>query len=830
MRKILTSLILSGSLAFSAVADEKTSTRDFSVVSAPLTKALTAFARQAGVSIVLPRLSYRDGRSRTVKGELTVEAGLARLLKRSGFAFERMPSGAFRVYRRPTQPPVASKPAGTAKFIPELPRIEEILVSVTRRLDAVQKLPYAISVFSGTALEDGGIKTTHSLLGKIPSLSSSSLGRGRNKLVLRGLSDGAFSGSTQSLVATYLDYTRLTYNAPEPGLALYDIEQVEFLRGPQGSLYGSGALGGLYRIVTRQPDLDQAEAAVGAGVAITKRGGVSYNTDGIVNLPLGGGAGALRVVGYHERDAGYIDDIGLGLTNINAARTSGGRATLALAPWEAVQLSLGAIYQDHKSENTGYYDADLGSFERTNRLAEPYEDEILQLVGRIDADLGFADLVSSTAWMERDIASTLDATLAISELTGNGDPAASPYNQNRRIETLTHETHLTSRAGGRLEWLIGLFVSRRESVQQSEIITPGATANETLGQSDIIYAETHTDEIEEAAGFGELTWFANEKLSFTVGGRWFTYDIIARSVLDDVGADSTTVGEGDQHLSDFTPKFVVSYQPDTNSLFYLQGSEGFRVGGINLSGPTAQEEAEESEEDEENETEEEEAAEHALINFDPDETFNLEFGFKLTRLNGRLQLSSAAYHTWWKQVQTDQFSSAGLPIIGNVGDARSFGAEFEVQYRPSAAWLLRVNAAWNRSELTQVTEGFGQDLGAESGDRLPGSPSFMGGVGLSYQWQTAGSWSAVLGADYNYAGSNRLLFNEENTPSAEAYHLANIRLDLKKADWLVRFYIDNLFDSDANSFAFGNPFSLAAVSQITPLRPRTLGLEFRWTY
>ena len=113
MRKILTSLILSGSLAFSAVADEKTSTRDFSVVSAPLTKALTAFARQAGVSIVLPRLSYRDGRSRTVKGELTVEAGLARLLKRSGFAFERMPSGAFRVYRRPTQPPVASKPAGS---------------------------------------------------------------------------------------------------------------------------------------------------------------------------------------------------------------------------------------------------------------------------------------------------------------------------------------------------------------------------------------------------------------------------------------------------------------------------------------------------------------------------------------------------------------------------------------------------------------------------------------------------------------------------------------------------------------------------------------------
>ncbi len=804
---------------------------DFDIKRAPLAKALMQFARQADVSLVLPHLSYRDGLARPISGQLSMEAALQEMLRGSDFAFEPLPSGAIRVYRKPPQPKASAKEtAEQIGFRPEPVRIEEILVSSTRREDLLQKVPYSISVFSGTSIEDSGVTSTDGLMGKVSSVASTNRGRGRNKLVMRGLSDGSFSGSTQSLVATYLDYSRLTYNAPEPGLALIDVEQVEFLRGPQGTLYGTGALGGLYRIVTRKPDYDETELAVGGGLSTTSHGGSSWRTHGVVNIPFGHAAGALRVVGYHEDDAGYIDDIGLGIKNINSNRTSGGRAMLSVSPWESVKVSLGTILQDHHSDDSSYFDGDLEDYERANSLQEPHKDRFLQFVGRIDADLGFADLVSSTAWMKRDINSMLDATLAVPMLADVENPAPSPYTEDRTIESLTHETHLASKTGGRFEWLIGLFLSKRESEQYSAITVPGLAALNPGGTGDVLYDETLEEEMTEAAGFGELTWFASEKLALTVGGRWFGYDIKTESLLRDIGSDQISAGAGDQHLNDFTPKFVISYYASDDTLLYLQGSEGFRVGGINLKGPTAQVDEESDSGSEGDETSSQEAVEHDLTNFQPDKMFSMELGAKLTRMDGKLQLRGATFLTWWRQMQTDQFADTGLPVIGNVGDARNFGAEVEVVYHPTTAWTIRANASWNHAELTKVTADFGTSLGAEVSHPLPGAPSFDGGIGLTYEWPVLGDWTATFGGDYRYSGAAHLLFNAENSRQADAYHMLDMRLDMRRGSWLVRLYADNIMNSDANSFAFGNPFSLASVEQVTPLKPRTIGLEVSWRY
>jgi len=757
----------------------------FEIKRAPLAKALMQFARQADVSLVLPHLSYRDGLARPISGQLTMEGALSEMLRGSDFGFERLPSGAIRIYRKQPVPAPSSKAtAEKIGFRPEPVRIEEILVSSTRREDLLQKVPYSISVFSGTSIEDSGVTSTDGLMGKVASVSSTNRGRGRNKLVMRGLSDGSFSGSTQSLVATYLDYSRLTYSAPEPGLALIDVEQVEFLRGPQGTLYGTGALGGLYRIVTRKPDHHETELAIGGGLSTTSHGGSSWRTHGVVNLPFGQSIGALRVVGYHEDDAGYIDDTGLGIKNINSSRTSGGRGMLSVSPWESVRVSLGTTYQEHQSDDTSYFDGNQEDYKRSNSLQEPHSDKLVQYVGRIDADLGFADLVSSTSWMKRDINSTLDATLAVPMLADIENPRPSPYKEDRTIESLTHETHLSSKTGGRFEWLIGLFLSKHESEQDSAITVPGLAALGLGDFGDVLYDETLEVEMTEAAGFGELTWFASEKLALTVGGRWFGYDITAESLLRDIGSNRISAGAGDQHLNDFTPKFVISYYASDNTLVYLQGSEGFRVGGINLKGPTVQVD------EEGDEASDQESAEHDLTNFDPDKMFSMELGAKLTRMDGKLQIRSALFHTWWRQMQTDQFADTGLPVIGNVGDARNFGAEVEAVYHPTAAWTIRANASWNHAELTKVTAEFGASLGAEVSHPLPGAPSFDGGIGLTYEWTAFEDWTAAFGGDYRYSGAAHLLFNAENSRQADAYHMFDMRLDLRRGGWLVRLYAE----------------------------------------
>ncbi len=651
--------------------------QQFNIESLPLVSALLKFARQADVSLVLPPLSYRDGKSGAVSGALTNEDALVQLLRGSEYIFEALDSGAFRIFIEPRIPkPSVEK---IEVILPSPPHIEEILVSSTRRLDRLQKLPYSISVIAGSGLEDNAVSTTNSVARHLPSFSATNLGRGRNKLIVRGLSDGAFSGSTQSLVSTYFDFNRLTYNAPEPDLRLIDIEQIEVLRGPHGTLYGSGALGGLYRIVPRKPDLDQSELSAAGSLKTTRGGAPSSGIEGVWNVPVVHGAAALRFAGYYDKAGGYIDDGRLGLSDTNDIITYGGRGSFAAKLSDIWRLTVSGIYQRHDTKDTSYYNGDLAPFERENFLLEPRSDEFIQLSARIDAKFSWADFMTSTSWLSRDLDSTLDATLAVPVLAGLETVVSSPFIEDRHVETITNETHLASKSGGRIEWLLGFFWSQRDGSVETDIVYPGASAIPGLSLSDVLYAETLADKMTETAGFGQLTYFLNEKFSVTAGARLFSYNITANSVLDDVGVGPVTSGVGSQRRTGLTPKFVVSYHADKDTLYYIQGSEGYRVGGINLSGPTS------IEEDEEEEPEEEEE-EFELSSFNPDRTFNLEIGAKLTRNNGALVINGSFFHTWWDQIQSDQFSAAGLPIIGNVGNARNYGAEADLAYRISNNW------------------------------------------------------------------------------------------------------------------------------------------------
>jgi len=799
-------------------------TRTFEIEALPLAEALASFARQAGISIGRPPLSFRDGKAHALSGDLTVEEGLHKLLEGTGFTFETLSPSVVRVFRRPPEKKATPKPEANT---PAEPFVQEIMVSSLRRTDNLQKLPYGISAIGASTQQQLGIKTTNAAARRIVGMHATTQGDGQNKVMVRGLSDGAFSGRAQSLVSTYFDNTRLTYNAPDPSLRLVDIERIEVLRGPQGTLYGSGALTGLYRVVTKKPNLVETELGANAGLAWTKGGTPSRDISGVVNIPLVEDQFAVRAVAYFEHEGGYIDDLRLGLDNVNQADTYGGRLSARLNLGPNWSLLAGIALQENNRDDSNYYDAGRTFTKRANYVQEPRADSFSQVYATLDADYDWGTLETTFSWTDRNIDATYDGSLAVPKLVLI-DVVASPFTLNRDIGTTSNETHLSSKTGGRLEWTIGTFWSKRKERINSNLAIPASVIWPTEEGDLDIYTEQLTGTLKEVALFGEVTYFLTEKLSLTGGVRWFDYSERASSDLVDLGLFLFAQTEGEQKKSGITPKAVLAYHHSKDLMLYAQVAEGYRLGGINLAGPTPIGGGE--------------TVATELENFKSDALTNYEVGFKYQSPDKALTTSAAAYVAMWRRIQSQQFSFEGLPDIDNVGSARVIGAEFELAYRPAYDFEVRAHLSASDSELTDTTARFG----AEVGTPLPAAPKFSAGASVYKEFAIGDDLRASVSADYSFEGGADLLFESDFSPEMDSYHLVNARLSMQKDNWSLTLYGNNLIGDTSNVFAFGNPLSLEVIEgedpndpnfvivskglHATPLRPRTFGIELGWRF
>lgn len=807
----------------------------FKVGRKPLAEALLLFARQAGISIARPPFSDSAGKSRAVVGKYKLEDGLRRLLSGTKYSFLRLSDTSVRIVKLPATEKLASADAAPEDMKPTL--MPEILVSATRRNGYIQNLPYSITAVSGSQLTDLGRKSTQDITQFVAGIYTTGEGTGRNKVIMRGLSDGPFSGRVQSLVSTYQDYSRVAYNAPDPGLALYDVERIEILRGPQGTLYGSGALGGLYRIVNREPALENSEFSVGSRVGFTRAGDPTSEISTVVNLLAIPNKLALRALAYHQIKGGYIDDTRLNIENINRNTTTGARLVAKLKPsdtWHAI-FSVG--YQQLDTDDGNYFNGALDTLERDNYLSEPHKDGFLNVTGTIHANLSWGNIVSATSWIGRNIDSLTDASTAVPILTGlNIRP--SPFKIDRDISTITNETHVSSKAEGNFNWLFGLFLSHRSESILSNLEVPGAAQDSILGATDQIYSEKLKEKLNEFAVFGEFTHNLSQRLYVTFGGRLFYYEADAVSDLDDIGAIAPLRVTGQQRKTGFTPKLLSAYQYADNGLLYFQVSEGYRLGGVNLAGLTPIEEIEVTGGpafppiNAEN---------PILANFESDRLRNYELGMKNSFFGKKLTLNSAFFYATWKKIQSYEYGFNGLPQVANIGDARLFGFEAEVLYQPSACFSLDANVSWNDSKITATNGNFG----AETGSALPGAPNFSAAITVRKSFQLLG-YNATITGDHAYVGGAQLLFNRHGSPRMEPYHLTNFRISFFSDRWQFTAFVNNLVDTKANVFPYGNPFALNAsqfdiigepgetfatngaltnvAKQHTPPRPRTAGL------
>ena len=761
----------------------------FAIPARLLSDALIDFAVQAHVSISTSGVNFGRTSSQALFGTFQREDALKRLLRGTRFTFDYVDADTFRVRA------YATNELGPS--VARTPNIETVLVTATKREETVQTLPYAISAVSGRQLIEAGIESAHGLTLEAAGLTVTNLGSGEDKLFVRGLTDSIVPGLSESVVGVYLDDARIVDDAPDPDLALIDIDRVEVLRGPEGSLYGAGSLTGLVRIVTNKPDFNDFASMLRWSLSSTDDGGLSTNFDGMLNLPLSTERLALRVAGYDHDEAGYISEVRLGRTGTNRTLKRGGRAELAWHANARLTLIANLALQGIRADDSQYYLGNLGRNRRDNLLLEPHSDNFVQAGLTTNAAFYGANLVSNTSFVGRHLGSTFDASYAWPQLTGF-PLGPSPFDYAREIQSFTHETRLSSDDGGRWSWLGGLFLAHRDEDFNSLLSGPDA-----MGAIVAARVERREDRESEAALFGEVAYQFAPSWSVTGGMRVF--DAI-RKVSDDVTgfvSGPTGLFSGTSPQAGVAPKGVIEYRPSEQMMFYAQAAEGYRLGDLSIGNP---------------------GLAGLGAKFESDELWNYELGAKFDMLEHRLSVNAATYYVVWDNAQADQIAPNGAFYVLNAGNVRDLGFETEFAYRPLDGLTLQGNFFWNNSILARQ----GPPIAVGEGV-LPGAPDVTASVLARYDFHIGRVSDGFVGINYSYVGVSYLGFGEA-TPSMGGYRVLNARTGLANGRWELALFADNLTDDRGNTFAFGNPFDLARSPQVTPPRPRTFGLSLTWSH
>lgn len=769
----------------------------FHISAQPVADALLELALQAELSLG-GDLGACRGSSPKLSGRYELADALTRVMGASGCAAVIPEARTILIRRRPSKAHPSTPPPPAQATIVEL---GELVVTSGRRTDLPGRTPYSITAVAGRELEARGVGDLTALADQVAGMTVTNLGPGRDKIFLRGMSDGAFTGQTQSTVGLYVDHVPITYNAPDPDLKLVDIDQVEVMRGPQGTLYGAGSIGGIVRIVTRKPDLDVWSADVSVSGSATQSGGLNHDISATLNSPIVAGRLAFRGSVYREAASGYVDDVNLALRRINHFERDGWRAALKAAINDDWSLTGGLIHQSILTADTQYATTVRGRLSRGNAVREPHDNDFDERYLTLEGQGPWGRLVASSASLSHHFTSRYDASLALPAFGVAQGVAALDDSQD--IDLLVNEMVFTSPQGQPWRWLAGGFLSSGNSTQETLL-------NQRTPSRGQRYGERRVDELSEIAVYGEASYDLTDQLTLVAGVRWFRFDFDVKSTVVQGAArrDFSTTG----HAAGLSPKVAVRFQPRDHIVIYGQVSEGYRAGGVNTAGPIDQ--AFDGE------------AGHPEHEFDPDEFWNYEVGTKLSLLDGQLHLRAAAFFADWRNIQTDQFLPSGLSYAVNVGDGTNRGVELEATWRASDHWDLRAAGLLNDPQITKRNPAFR----SQSDAGLPGVAAVTASLGVSYHRPLQSGLELKLDAAMGYVGASHLTFDAQSSYQMGDYFSGRLQAALESERWTGALFIDNPADGRANTFAFGNPFRFGHEAAITPQRPRTVGVRLDYRY
>jgi outer membrane receptor protein involved in Fe transport len=711
-----------------------------------------------------------------VKGRMTVTTALDRMLKGTGLSYISIDLQSFRIIRTPSKP---ATPRRTAQ--PERPvdsATDDILVLASKRSTPLRSFPGTVSILDSKSagFNRTGTSGTDAIVDALPALDSTHLGPGRNKLIIRGIADSSFTGPTQAVVGQYLGDVRLNYNAPDPDLTLYDMNRVEVLEGPQGTLYGAGSLGGIVRLVPEAPKLTGISGSAIAGMAFIRGGGPSNDIAAMINMPLREGVAALRAVAYYSRDGGYITDAQRNLSHINSSQTRGGRADLRIEPGNDWMVDLGGTVQNINNADSQYADRSEPRDTRRSALAQPFDNDYQ--LGQLTVVKHWRNLslVSATGVVGHDVAERFDATAQ-----SGGVPTL--YDQSSHIILISNETRLSRQKADGTGWLIG-----------SSFIANDERLTRDLGPptSPIRIAGVH-NAVVQGAIYGELSARWQNNLTITGGGR-VAYSRLTGNLLD----SASSAGEPSRSEVELLPSLAVAWQPIHRLTAYLRYQEGFRPGGLSVapgaSGLTSQ-------------------------RYHGDNIATFEGGARVgdaarDRLSAAVTLSFAH----WKNIQADLVDSNGLPFTANIGTGRILGLETKIGWRITSGLTTEASLFLNDSELVDAAPGFESARKSE----LPDVAELGARGAIAYQAKLSEKLSLSIDASIRYFGHSRLGVGPMLNIEQGNYTDTAISARIGGRKFGASISASNLLDSAQNRFSLGNPFGVMNGQQTTPQQPRTI--------
>ncbi|MFN4096242.1 MAG: TonB-dependent receptor [Sphingomonas sp.] len=680
----------------------------------------------------------------------------------------------------------------------------EVVVTAQKRAERIQDVPISITVVSGEAMQQSGASQLSDYAASIPGLQVDNAGSpGRSTLTLRGVAPIGPSAT----VGMYLDDAPIgssgIYNRSQVftlDLMPYDIERLEVLRGPQGTLYGASSIGGLLKYVTVQPDLNDLKVRGGAEVFTVAHGdGVGWAANAMVNVPLITDQLAVSASYARRETPGYVDNIQTREEDVNDAVQQGGRVALLWQPDPALSIKLSGVWQSVDSDNVSLVYEGMGntpiapgeSFFSTNtQLAEPFTSDFQFYSASIGYDFGFAELSSTTSYSKLEILEVTDATRVFGGIFGG----FAPYPATLEQKKWTQELRLTSAPSTSFEWMVGFFYTDEDNTH-SQVVRALDASGAPLPGFDPFAVVGLPNTYKEYAVFGNATWKISEKFHLTGGLRWARNDqtFTQSTAIPLLGLNANGDGESSEEIVTYSvsPQFNLS----RDAMIYARVASGYKPGGPNVALPGFP----------------------ATVG--AERVTSYEAGVKASFLDRAVSVDAAVFMLDWTNLQTAAAFAAGINGLVNAGKARSQGVEASLTITPTAGFNVGANVAYTDAKCTETT------ASCTDGDQLPSVPKISAAMTADYSFAVGGSAQARLGGAVRIVG-DRISDIESSALAVPIDGYA--ALDLNAAvtfndKWTLRVYARNVTDAEGritSNVATTNPGFLSTV----PLQPRTLGL------
>ncbi|WP_231958933.1 TonB-dependent receptor [Altererythrobacter sp. B11] len=777
--------------------------------------AAVVIARQTGISIVIADSAVAKRRVGPWRGTFTPQQAVERLARAAGARAIPVGTLGWRLVAR--EAGASPRRAAPSAPPPPPPPPEAvgapILVVASKRDTPLAELAGQVSILDGEELTFGGVGGTEKISQRLATVSSTHLGSGRNKLFIRGIADSSFTGPTQATVGQYLGDLRISYNAPDPDLRLSDLERVEVMEGPQGTLYGAGSLGGIIRMVPNAPEPGVFVASAMVGGSATQHGAPGGDASAMMNLPFAGENGALRLSLDAESQGGYIDKPAMGRDDVNRTTILGGRAAarMRIAPdWTVDVIAVG---QSNRGRDSQYTDRGGPPLQSASPMQEGFDADYAQAQLVVSGLIGDIHFRSSTGRTWQQLEERYDATLP--------DMEPRLFTQNNDTRMFANETRLWQPLGDQFGWLLGASYTHNSTQLTRELETE-AVVTSTAGVRNVV---------DEITVYGEASLRLSDGLIATGGAR------ITDSHLGGAGEDIAPMlaaelrgVTADRGETVFLPSgsLVATVLPRTN--LYLRYQEGFRPGGLSIDG-------------------------EIVRRFRNDHVRTFEVGARHGQPGrGDFDLAASISYTRWDDIQADFIDRSGFPSTANIGDGRIWSLTLAGGVRLMPGLRLDAGISYNDSEVSEpdflfvslaslpavaapelpvgtVVSDLGQQRYAAASQlgRVPNIADISARAGFSWDRPLTDTLDLSARGWASYIGKSRLGIGPELGALQGGYVDSGLTVRIGRPTLGISVGLANIADVQGNRFALGTPFAIGR-EQITPLRPRTvrIGLDASW--